>query len=217
MPTAPPVQQPKKSSGFSFSGALKSLETGLNSVVHEIDKSLTKVYTDPKSSDMRFRQRFFLPPYEALIFELPAKAITVDNIHPGHIYVSYNYIAFYAEFQSQKAAVLIPLRDVTGIQKSMIGKSVKEHLPVVVPYNPHENKLTDQYIVEIYTNQGKVHQFYSIPEYEIAFQKIWATWTGCNKAVAPPVPVHPQPTPSNPIPPQQYYPQSHVTIVYSTK
>jgi len=212
MPTAPPVQPaPKKSGGF-FSGVVKGLESGINTVIHEIDKGFSKVYSDPKASDSRFRARFFLPPYEALIFELPAKATTLDNVHNGHMYLSYNYICFYTEFQSQKAAVMIPLRDIVGIQKAMIGKSVKETNPNIVPWNPAENKIVDQYVIEFYTNQGKVHQFFSIPEYELAFQKVWATWTGCNKSVAPPAPVYPQPNPHHPpVPVPQYYPQAHVS------
>jgi len=211
-PSAPPTQ--KKSSGFSFSGMMKAVESGINSVAHEIDKSLSKHYVDPKASDARFRSRFWLPHHEGLIWELPAKCVVIDNIYAGQIYLSHNYLSFYCEFDSHKSAVLIPLRDIVAIQKSMIGKSVKESHPNIVPFNPHENKIQDLWVIEVYTNAGRVHQFYSVPDYEVVYNSIYTHWVQCNKQAQLPMPVQPaQPVYQAP-PPQVVYQQP--PVVYQT-
>lgn len=38
----------------------------------------------------------------------------------------------------------------------MLGRTIKESQPNIIPYNPNENKLVDQWVIEIYTNIGTV-------------------------------------------------------------
>jgi len=205
-----PTQQKK---GL-FSSVTKSLETGIASVSHEIDKGLAKVATSDKSADERFRKAFMLPPFEGLMFELPCKACTFDNVLIGHLYLSYSYLSFYAEYSVGKVVMMIPLRDIIFIQKTMIGKSSKEKTPNIVAYNPVENKLTEQYVLEVYTNLGQVHQFFSLSNFEQTFFTVETSWRNCNKSAQPPQPL----PPPQQIPPPQQVPQTYnqqpVTTTY---
>jgi len=200
-PSAPVAT--KKSSGGLFSSVIKAVDSSLASVSHEIDKGLTKIYINDKNADDRFRRWFNLPSNEGLLFELPVKAATVDNVIVGHLYLSYNYLSFHAEFNAQKVNVMIPLRDIIAVQRAMLGPSAKESIPNIIPYNPVENKLTDQYVIEVYTVDGRVHQFFSIVNYESYITTIQNTWKNCNKTVPPP----------QPLPPQQVYQPVQVTVV----
>ena len=49
-----------------FGSITKTLETGLNNVVHEIDKGLKVVIPDKRLSEDRFTRHFGFPPTEGL-------------------------------------------------------------------------------------------------------------------------------------------------------
>ena len=79
----------------------------------------------------------------ALIFLLVfSKAVTAVDVLAGYLYLSYNYLGFYAEITNKKVQVLIPLREISFIGRAMIGKSVKESQPNIIPYNPMDTKIS---------------------------------------------------------------------------
>ncbi len=52
---------------------------------------------------------------------------------------------------------MIPLREIVGIAKAAVVKSVKETLPNIVPLaNVQEKVLNDHLVLEVYTIDGKV-------------------------------------------------------------
>jgi len=159
----------------------------------------------------RFRLHFNLPPFEALFFEVPAKAATFDTVLIGQLYLSYSYLSFYCEFGQQKAQVLIALRDIVHMQRAFVGKSAKETHPNIVPFNPNEHKHSDFYVLEVFTNVGQVHQFYSIPNFDSIYASVESTWRNCNRSVAPPLPqVVLYPTSNQPVYTGQPVPQQQV-------
>jgi len=183
-----PPPKPKKSGGL-FANLSKQIESGLNSVTHDLEKIVAVHVTTDHYANERFRRNFNLPMHEGLYGEFPCKAATFDTVLPGNLYLSYSYLSFYTEFQGRKAIEMIPLRNIISINRMMIGKSAKQSQPNIVQYNTYENKMQENYVIEVYTDIGHIHHFYSFHNYENAFNQFNYAVQHCNRNILPPQPV----------------------------
>jgi hypothetical protein len=166
-------QQKPKSKGF-----LASLASGLNTLVNEVEKGVTKATEEvnkawTEATDQRFRKAFQLPPDERLYGEYWAQCLSgTSKTHSCSCYVSSNYFSFVVDLPGDKAKVMIPLKDIVNIQRAVTISSTGP-TPVI-------QTAADPYVradaIQIYTRDLKLHQFFSFLHYDKAYHSLMHAW-----------------------------------------
>jgi hypothetical protein len=168
----PTTSQPPKSKGF-----LASLTAGLNTIVNEVERTITKTSEElnkawSDATDERFRKAFKFPLEERLIGEFWGQCISGGTTNSCACFVSTNYFSFTVDLPSGKACVTIPLRDIVNVQQAVTLRTTGS-APVLQPVNDSRTKVD---AFQIYTNDMKLHQFFSFLQYDKAYHSLLHAW-----------------------------------------
>jgi len=135
-----------------------------------------------EATDERFRRYFGFPFTEQLYGEFWGEVWTGGQLHSCSVYVSSNYCCLLYKHKDTSTRdkthikAVIPLRDITYLQRAVCLPTVSGGTPVIQP-------ITDPSVrpdsLQIFTSDGKMHQFCKFYNYDRFIYTLDYLWRQC--------------------------------------